>query len=207
VQAFTGDERVRGVVLTDGTELPADIVVEALGSRCNVDWLEGHGLDLADGVLTDSALRPVVVDASADRVGALDGVAVVGDIARFPNPRFDDAAWRVEHWNVPTETGRRAGAVLAAGLRGEGYDELVEQDWSVLPAFWSDQYDLRLQSYGMPVLAEEDGIRVLEGELGSRCVVGYHRDDALIGVVAIGMLREVNAYRDRVGRTPQVVGG
>jgi NADPH-dependent 2,4-dienoyl-CoA reductase/sulfur reductase-like enzyme len=207
VQAFTGDERVRGVVLSDGTELAADVVVEALGSRCNVDWLEGHGLDLADGVLTDSALRPVVVDAAADRVGALEGVAVVGDIARFPNPRFDDAAWRVEHWNVPTETGRRAGAVLAAHLRGEGYDEVVAQDWQVLPAFWSDQYDVRLQSYGMPVLADPDGIGLLEGDLGGECVVGYHRDGALIGVVGIGMLREVNAYRTRVGRTPQVVGG
>jgi NADPH-dependent 2,4-dienoyl-CoA reductase/sulfur reductase-like enzyme len=205
VQALAGDEHVRGVVLTDGTELPADVVVEALGSRCNVDWLEGHGLDLADGLLTDSALRPVAVDAAADRVGALDGVAVVGDVARFPNPRFGDAAWRVEHWNIPTETGRRAGAVLAAHLRGEGYDELVAQDWQVLPAFWSDQYDLRLQSYGMPVLAAEDEIRLLEGDLSGECVMGYHRDGALVGVVGVGMLRQVNAYRDRVGRVPQPI--
>ena len=200
LREFTGDERVRGVVLSDGTELPADVVVEALGSRCNTDWLEGHGLDLADGVLTDSALRPVVVGAAADRVGPLDGVAVVGDIARFPNPRFDDAAWRVEHWNIPTETGRRAGAVLAAYLSGAGYEEAVEQDWSVLPAFWSDQYDLRLQSYGMPSLAEPDGVRLLEGDLSGECVVGYSRDGELVGVVGVGMLREVNAYRARVGR-------
>ena len=200
VRAFAGEERVRGVVLSDGTELAADVVVEALGSRPNTDWLEGHGLDLADGVLTDSALRPVVLDAAADRVGPLDGVAVVGDLARFPNSRFDDAAWRVEHWNIPTETGRRAGAVLAAHLAGEGYEAVVGADWTVLPAFWSDQYDLRLQSYGMPSLADPDGARVLQGDLTGECVVGYSRGDDLVGVVGIGMLREVNAYRDRVGR-------
>ncbi len=200
VRQFLGEERVRGALLSDGTELAADVVVEAMGSRCNVDWLEGHGLDLADGVLTDSALRPLVIDAAAERVGPVDGVAVVGDIARFPNHRFDDAAWRVEHWNIATETGRRAGAVLAAHLRGEDYADVVAQDWTVLPAFWSDQYDLRLQSYGMPSLAEPDGVRVLEGDLGGECVIGYRRDEELVGVVALGMGREVNGYRNRVGR-------
>ena len=201
VREIDGAEHVRGVVLTDGTELPADVVVEAVGSRCNVGWLEGHGLDLADGVLTDSALRPVVVDAAAGHAGPLDGVAVVGDLARFPNPRFGDAAWRVEHWNVPTETGRRAGAVLAAWLAGADPDGVVEREWQVLPAFWSDQYDIQLQSYGMPVLADADGVRVLQGELSAECVVGYFRGGDLLGVVGIGMLREVNAYRQAVGRT------
>src|ERR671932_1585266 len=59
VAAFTGDARVTGVVTSDGDELPADVVVEALGSRCATGWLDGHGFDLTDGVLTDAALRPV----------------------------------------------------------------------------------------------------------------------------------------------------
>ena len=179
--------------LSDGSVVTADVIVEAVGSRCAVEWLDGNGLDLSDGVLTDGALRPL-------RDGVpVDGVAVVGDIARFPNPRFGDSAWRVEHWNVPTDTGRRAGAVLAAHLAGEGYVDVVEQRWSMLPAFWSDQFDVRLQSYGMPGLADPDGIRVLEGDLEGECIVGYHRGDELVGVVAIGMLRAVNGMRDQVG--------
>jgi len=201
VASFTGEEHVTGVVLTDGTRLAADVVVEALGSQCATDWLRGHGLDLDDGVRTDVALRPVVVDPAAGRTGPIDGVAVVGDIARFPNPRFGGDAHRIEHWSVATDTGRRAGAVLAAYLRGEGYEEIVERYWDMLPSFWSDQYDLRLQSYGMPGLADPDGIRVLDGDLGGECVVGYHRDGELVGVVGLGMLKTVNAYRDRVGRT------
>lgn len=193
VTDLLGDEHVEGVALSDGSRLEADVVVEALGSRCNVGWLEGNGLDLADGVLTDSALRPL-------RDGApVDGVAVVGDIARFPNVRFDDRAHRVEHWSLPTDTGRRAGAVLAAYVAGDGYDEVVQRRWEVLPSFWSDQYDIRLQSFGMPGLADADGIRLLEGDLAGECVVGYHRGDELVGVVGLGMLKNVMAYRPQVG--------
>jgi 3-phenylpropionate/trans-cinnamate dioxygenase ferredoxin reductase component len=194
ITAFTGQERVTGVELSDGRTLRADVVLEALGSRCNVEWLEGNGLDLTDGVLTDTALRPL-------RDGVpVDGVAAVGDVVRFPNRRFDDRAFRVEHWNIPTDSGRRAGAVLAAYLSGEGYDELVSAPWELLPSFWSDQYDIRLQSYGMPGLADADGIAILEGDLHDECVIGYHRGDDLMGVVGIGMLRVVNTYRDKVGR-------
>ena len=194
VDELLGDEHVTGVRLSDGTDLEADVVVEALGSRCNVHWLDENGLDLSDGVLTDAALRPL-------RDGApLDGVAVVGDLARFPNVRFDDRAFRVEHWNIPTETGRRAGAVLAARLASSGYDEVVAAGWTPMPAFWSDQYDIRLQSFGMPGLADADGVRLLEGELDDQCIVGYHRGDDLLGVVALGMTRAVMGYRDRLGR-------
>ncbi len=206
VQAFTGGDRVAGVVLTDGDELPADVVVEALGSACVTGWLDGHGFDLADGVLTDNALRPVTTDA-AEQLAA-EGVAVVGDLARFPNPRFGDGAWRVEHWSVPTDTGRRAGAVLAAHLSGDAgrYADVVATPWEVLPAFWSDQFELRLQSYGMPGLAEPGGVRVLEGDLDDECVVGYHRDGQLVGVVGVGMLARVNAYRDQVRYSPASTG-
>ena len=193
VAEFVGDHRVTDVVLTDGTRLEADVVLEALGSRCNVEWLEGNGLDLSDGVRTDTALRPVRDDAP------VDGVAVVGDVARFPNLRFDERALRVEHWSIPTDTGRRAGAVLARYLAGDGYADVVAERWEVLPSFWSDQFDIRLQSYGMPGLADPDGVRLLEGDLHDECVVGYHRDEELVGVVGIGMLRAVNAYRDKVG--------
>ena len=194
VVELLGEDRITGVVLSDGTRVEADVVLEALGSRCNVEWLEGNGLDLGDGVLADTALRPL-------RDGEpIDGVAVVGDLARFPYVRFDDQALRVEHWNIPTETGRRAGAVLAAYLSGHDDGEVAGEQWELLPAFWSDQYDVRLQSFGLPSLADADGVRLLAGRLDDECIVGYHRGADLMGVVGIGMLREVTALRDRIGR-------
>ena len=129
-----------------------------------------------------------------------DGVAAVGDIARFPNIRFDDRAFRVEHWNVPTETGRRAGAVLAAYLADVAGPQAAAEPWEMLPSFWSDQFEVRLQSFGMPSLADADGVRLLAGSLDTECIVGYHRGDDLMGVVGIGMLREVTSFRAQLGR-------
>lgn len=198
VDRLLGDDHVSGVVLSDGTELAADAVVEALGSQCNVGLLEGQGLDLTDGVLTDDALRPL-------RDGVpVEGVAAVGDVARFPNPRFDDRAFRVEHWSLPTDTGRRAGEVLAAYLRHgptAAYEEVAAKPWEVLPSFWSDQFDIRMQSFGMPGLADPDGVRLLDGDLAGDCVVGYHRSGDLMGVVGLGMVRELMAHRAALGRS------
>lgn len=73
VVSFTGDDAVTGVELATGETLSADIVVEAIGSTCNVEWLYGQGLDLSDGVLTDNRLAVA---------GVADTVAV-GDLARF----------------------------------------------------------------------------------------------------------------------------
>ncbi|RJL30363.1 NAD(P)/FAD-dependent oxidoreductase [Bailinhaonella thermotolerans] len=177
-----GGLRVAGVVLDDGTALPCDVLVEALGSLVNVEWLEGNGLDLSDGVLCDNHMR----------VESRPEVVAVGDVARFPNPLFDDVPRRVEHWNIPTDTAKRAGPVLAAHLRGE---PAPATPFAPMPSFWSDQYGLRIQSFGAPDLGEP---RVLEGDLDGEVVVGYFRGDRLVGVVAVGLLERAMHYRGEI---------
>jgi 3-phenylpropionate/trans-cinnamate dioxygenase ferredoxin reductase subunit len=177
------------VVLDDGTELEVEVVVEAVGSAPNVSWLSGNNLDLTDGVLCDEGLRPL---APAGPVGT---AVVVGDIARFPNPLFDDVPRRVEHWNIPTETAKRAARMLVAVLDDLPTDELPP--FRPMPAFWSDQYELRLQSFGLPGLGGHD-IRVLEGDLSDEVVMGYHRDGVLVGVVLLGLIRRSAHYRDLI---------
>ncbi len=177
------------VVLDDGTELPVDVIVEAVGSASNVSWLVGNDLDLTDGVLCDAGLRPIAP------AGPIDSVVAVGDIARFPNPLFDDVPRRVEHWNIPTETAKRAARVLLSGLDSLPTDELPP--FRPMPAFWSDQYDLRLQSFGLPGFGGDD-IRLLEGELADEAVMGYHRDGVLVGVVMLGLTRRSAHYRDLI---------
>lgn len=174
ITGYLGEQRVEGVVLGSGRVLPADVVVEAVGSVCNTEWLAGNGLDLADGVLADNRLRVV----GADRVVA------VGDVARFPNPLFDDVPRRVEHWSIPSDTARCAAATLLGDLAGTpSYDEFAP-----VPSFWSDQLDLRLQSVGSPALADEvvvaegDPDRLLEGLL-----VTYHRAGRHVGTLAVNL--------------------
>ncbi|MFE2065844.1 NAD(P)/FAD-dependent oxidoreductase [Streptomyces sp. NPDC059467] len=172
VAGFTGEDRVTGVMLSDGSVLPADVVVESVGSVANTEWLDGNGLDLRDGVLTDELLR----------VGGRPEVVAVGDVARFPNARYDGVPRRVEHWSVPTDSAKHAAKALVRHLCGE-QAELTP--FAPLPTFWSDQHDFRLQSFGAPVLGKDD-VRVLDGDPDGDVLVGYHRDGRLVGVVALG---------------------
>ena len=186
VQEFHGD----GVTLADGTRLTADITIEAVGSVPNVEWLHGNDLDLADGVLTDNLMQAVKPGG-----GPLDvPVVAVGDVARFPNPRFDDVPRRIEHWNLPTETGKRAGQTLASILSGE----TPTGDFRPQPAFWSDQYDISLQSYGEPALGQP---RLVDGEWSGNCIVEYWREDELVGVVGVNRTKDLMHYRQDIGRT------
>ena len=173
-----------GVTLADGTRLTADVVIEAVGSVPNVEWLAGNDLDLSDGVLTDNHMRVP---------GTHVPVVAVGDVARFPNPRFDDVPRRIEHWNLPTETGKRAGLTLGALLNGEQ----PTGDFRPMPAFWSDQYDISLQSYGQPAL----GVPTLaDGEWSGDCIVEYLRDDEVIGVVGVNRTKDLMHYRQEIGQ-------
>ncbi|MFD7137203.1 NAD(P)/FAD-dependent oxidoreductase [Streptomyces sp. NPDC059894] len=172
VTGFEGDDRVTGVVLADGTVLAADVVVESVGSVANTEWLDGNGLDLTDGVLTDEHLR----------AGGRPDVIAVGDVARFPNARYDGVPRRVEHWSIPTDTAKHAAKVLAAHLIGT---DAGLPPFAPLPTFWSDQHDFRLQSFGAPALGKED-VRVLDGDLDGDVLVGYHTGGRLVGVVALG---------------------
>jgi hypothetical protein len=174
--------------------VPADVVIEAIGSDCNQEWLADTGLDLGDGVLADNALRAIGVDGIAR-----DDVYVVGDIARFPNPLFDDVPRRIEHWNIPTDTGKRAGAVLGAWL-GEGFEDAVATPFTPMPSFWSNQFDIKLQAYGLPGLADEE--RILEGELGGDVAMGYFRAGKLVGVVGVGLKAALLPYRQLIAAGP-----
>ncbi|WP_030988726.1 NAD(P)/FAD-dependent oxidoreductase [Streptomyces sp. NRRL WC-3744] len=172
VTGFEGDDRVTGVVLADGTVLAADVVVECVGSLANTEWLDGNGLDLTDGVLTDGHLR----------AGGRPDVVAVGDVARFPNARYDGVPRRVEHWSIPTDTAKHAARVLAAHLTGT---DAGLPPFAPLPTFWSDQHDFRLQSFGAPALGKDD-VRVLDGDPDGDVVAGYHAGGRLVGVVALG---------------------
>ncbi len=169
------DGRVTGVLLDDGSPIEADIVVESVGSHANVEWLDGNGLDLSDGLLCDNHLR----------VEGRHDVVAVGDIARFPNPRYDDVPRRVEHWSIPGDTAKRAAETLVAHLAGES---VPDTSFTPLPAFWSDQFGLRLQSFGAPALA--DSVEVVEGslaDLGAGTAVLYRRGGATVGALLVNI--------------------
>jgi len=186
VTRFLGEDHVTGVELDNGEIIPADVVLEAVGSVPNVEWLEGNGLDLSDGVLVDASLA--VVDSPAPAVA-------VGDIARHPNALYPERLWRIEHWNMPTETGKHAGKTLAGLLAGS---PVPDEPFAALPAFWSDQYDMNIQSYGMPGQGEAV---LVDGNWDGDCIVEYHQAGQVVGVVGINRVRDLMPYRKSLAAT------
>ena len=175
------------VHLTDSAEaIAADLVVEAVGSVPETDWLAGQDLDLSNGIGCDGDLR-------VRRGGIpLGNVVALGDVARFPHPWFGQEI-RVEHWAWPTDLARRAAATLLAGL-GTAPAVASDSAFTPLPSFWSDLPGGRIQSFGLPPLGLGD-VQLLEGGWDGDCVVGYHRDGRLVGLVLVGLASRMVDYR------------
>jgi NADPH-dependent 2,4-dienoyl-CoA reductase/sulfur reductase-like enzyme len=172
-QTVTGAE-AGALILSDGGRLAGDVIVEAVGSLPNVEWLEGAGLDLSNGILCDATLT----------ANGSERILAVGDVARFPNALFDATPRRVEHWSIPGFTAKRAAETIAA--RSAGSEPSAR--FAPLPSFWSDQHGLRLQSFGAPGLGDE--IRVLGGNLArlgdAPCLVEYRRAGRTVGILGLG---------------------
>ncbi|MGH8939081.1 MAG: NAD(P)/FAD-dependent oxidoreductase, partial [Actinomycetes bacterium] len=166
VQVHTGaavtEITATGVRLGDGTVLPADDVLLAVGSVPNTEWLAGSDLTVRNGLVCD------------EHCAAAPEVYGVGDVARWHNPLFD-VDMRVEHRTNAAEQGM----AVARTLLGE------RRPFAPVPYFWSDQYDVKLQAYGY--LRDHDEALVLDCDPATRqLLVVYRIGDRLTGVLAAG---------------------
>ena len=169
--------RVARVVLTDGTVVEADLVVIGIGVLPNTEWLEGSGLTLDNGVVCDATML------------AAPGVTAAGDVARWPNQRFDELM-RVEHWDNAIEQGVHAAERL-----------LVDDDDAVpfepVPWFWSDQYDRKIQLAGR--IRPGDDTHLATGSLEERRFAQlFGRDGRLVGVLGFNRPRHVMQYKTMI---------
>jgi NADPH-dependent 2,4-dienoyl-CoA reductase/sulfur reductase-like enzyme len=171
-----GVEKVVGVALTDGTSVATEIVVVGIGVTLNIDWLEGSGLTLDDGVVCDNTLL------------AAPGVVAAGDIARYPSARFGRML-RVEHWETAIAGGEAAARRLLAEASGE-----TPVVFDPIPWFWSDQYDRKIQLAGRPM--PTDTCVVVHGSTDEfRFVALYGDGDRLTGVLGMNRPRHVVQLR------------
>ena len=174
VDSVTGQDRVEKVALTDGSEVDTDLVVVGIGSRPATDWLEGSGVEVDNGVVCDR-----VGKTSAPHVWAL------GDVASWQNATGHQA--RVEHWSNVAEQAR----VLVPSLLGQE----LPSNLVVVPYFWSDQYDIKIQCLGEP---EADDVVHLVEDDGRKFLAYYERDGVVAGVVGGGMPGAVMKTRGKI---------
>lgn len=184
VAALEGVHQVESVLLSSGERVLADQVLVAVGSQPNSEWLEGSGLELSDGA--------VVCDEYCFAAGA-ENVLAAGDIAAWPQPHAGRAV-SIEHW-----TNARDMAALAVSNLLAGPEE--RQPLSVVPTFWSDQYDVKIKSAGFLKAANRYTI-VEDDPERPALVVEAHRDDELVGAIVFNRNRTIIQYQRKLAVAP-----
>jgi 3-phenylpropionate/trans-cinnamate dioxygenase ferredoxin reductase component len=181
VNGIDGDLTVH---LDDGTAVAAGLVVVGIGVAPSTGWLEGSGLLLDDGVRCDAACV------------AAPAVVAAGDVARWPNQRFDGEVMRVEHWDNAIDMGGFAGRRLMGFAPGAGGWDPSDV-YAPVPWFWSDQYDRKLQLAGR--VHPDDEVRIVAGSVEERRFAAiYGRRGRLTGVFGMNRPRQVMQFRTMV---------
>lgn len=184
--AATTAGRVEAVVLADGSEVPADVVVVALGAIPNTEWLADSGLTLDPGLVCDATLTSVDDE----------DVLCAGDATSWPHPLADGETIRVEHWTNAAEQG-------AAAARNALAPRAERTPYASVPYFWSDQYDVKIQAVGFPGRAERMEIVEASPE-GDRLVAVGVREGRVIAAVAFNAVRRLAWYRRQLADPPAV---
>jgi 3-phenylpropionate/trans-cinnamate dioxygenase ferredoxin reductase subunit len=156
-----GRDRVTGVGLADGGELPADLVVAGIGITPETTLAQHCGLDVDNGIVTDAQCR------TSD-----PAIFAIGDCASRPMAHYDNRVCRLESVHNAVEGAK----IVAAAMMGQTHT--VEAPW-----FWSDQYDLKLQIAGL--FHGYDHV-VFRGVMADRSFAAfYYKGDRLIAVDAV----------------------
>ena len=143
------------VTLSDGTSLPADLVILGVGVRPRTALADAAGLKVDNGIVVDEHLRTSAPD-----------VYAAGDVARFP---YDGALVRVEHFVVA----ERHGQAIARTLMGRPGHQSV-------PFFWSQHHDVTLNYVGH---AEHFDTPEVLGDLDKRDATVLYRDKGRVRAV------------------------
>jgi 3-phenylpropionate/trans-cinnamate dioxygenase ferredoxin reductase component len=162
---------VRGVRLTDGRVLPADIVLVAIGGVPCTGWLAGSGLEIDGGLVCDEFCR------------VAPGIWAAGDVARWLHQGLGRHV-RLEHRTNATEMGQ----AVAAGITG------TMAPYVPVPFFWTDHYGARIQVAG--VITPDSVPTVVSGDADGESFVSlFHDGDRLVAALGWNSPRELGAYR------------
>ena len=178
VESILGDERVTGVRLDDGHVLKADMAVVGVGIVPAVAPLIEAGAEGGNGVLVDSHCRTTLAN-----------VFAIGDCALHANRFADGATIRLES----VQNANDQAAVVAKAILGQ------PADYEAVPWFWSNQYDLKLQTVGLSTGHDQ---AVVRGDIAARSFsLVYLKQGRVIALDC------VNAVKDYVQGRKLVVEG
>jgi 3-phenylpropionate/trans-cinnamate dioxygenase ferredoxin reductase subunit len=178
VEALSGpDGRVGVVHLSDGTDLPADLVVVGIGVEPRTELAEQLGLECHGGIVVDSFART-----------SNPSIVAAGDCTVQPSPLTGSGRVRIESVQNAASQAKVAAATLAGRL----------EPHSAVPWFWSDQFDLKLQIAGISTGYDRFAVRGDRG--GEAFSVLYYRGAELLAVDAVNAGPDYMAVRKALTR-------
>ncbi|MBB5699835.1 NAD(P)/FAD-dependent oxidoreductase [Sphingomonas yantingensis] len=167
VDCLVGTGRVDGVKLADGSILPADAVIVGIGIVPAVEPLLAAGAAGSNGVDVDDHCRTSLPD-----------IYAIGDCAAFENDHAGGIRIRVES----VQNANDQATCVARAITGD------PQPYAAFPWFWSNQYDLKLQTAGLSVGHDR---AVLRGDPAARSfAVAYLKDGRLIAIDAVNSVKD-----------------
>jgi 3-phenylpropionate/trans-cinnamate dioxygenase ferredoxin reductase subunit len=156
-----------GVRLADNEVLPCEMVIAGIGIVPAVEPLIAAGAEGGNGVAVDSLCRT-----------SLPNVWAIGDCAAHPNPYADGATLRLES----VQNANDQATTVAKALTG------VAEPYDAVPWFWSNQYDLKLQTVGLSLGHDREVVR---GDPASRAfTVAYYRGPRLVALDCVNTMKD-----------------
>jgi 3-phenylpropionate/trans-cinnamate dioxygenase ferredoxin reductase subunit len=180
---YGDDGRLTCISLDNGDRLPMDLAVVGIGLVPNTELAERAGLPVDDGVIVDEFCRTI-----DPRVFA------IGDCTRHPCYQHGGLR-RLESAPNATEQARVAASVLTGEPRA--YD--------AVPWFWSDQYDVKLQTIGLSANHDEIVARGIP-EHGHSFAVFYLKHGVVIAADVINSPRDFTIAKKLVATRAHVSG-
>lgn len=167
VDSLVGEGRVTGVKLGDGTVIPADAVIVGIGIVPAIAPLVEAGAEAGNGLNVDDHCRTSLPD-----------VYAIGDCAAFACDYAEGVVMRVES----VQNANDQATCVAKAICGQ------PARYHAFPWFWSNQYDLRLQTAGLSVGYDQT---VLRGSVADRAFsVVYLKQGRMIAIDCVNMVKD-----------------
>lgn len=155
-----GDQgRVHTVILANGTRIATDMVIVGIGLNPEVNVLVEAGAAFSNGIETDRRCRTSLVD-----------IFAIGDCANHENFFADGQRIRLES----VQNANDQAMIVTKEILDKG------EDYAAVPWFWSNQYDLKLQTIGLSIGYDQEILRG-EPDSGSFTVI-YLREGKTISL-------------------------
>lgn len=183
LEGFDGSGHLTGARLAGGEVIPCDIALVGIGVTPNMEIAQAAGIACGDGIIVDAQMRTSHPD-----------VFAIGDVAWRPLVHYGREG-RLESVHNAIEGGKIAAAAIMAAP-----PPTLEVPW-----FWSDQFDLKLQTAGLWTGANQ---RIVRGDPQSRSFsVFYLKEGKIIAVDAVNSAPEYIVGRKLVAASAAVAPG